>query len=93
MKSLATEKYNQINRVSGERESETNFNKRINKTTICSIESLGYDARGISKQNDKVTFINADLNEKWPVKNNVFDLVTINLVLEHITAIKIKISY
>ena len=33
---------------------------------------------------DKVTFINADLNEKWPVKNNAFDLVTINLVLEHI---------
>jgi len=33
---------------------------------------------------DKATFINADLNEKWPVKNNEFDLVTINLVLEHI---------
>ena len=33
---------------------------------------------------DKATFINADLNEKWPVKNNAFDLVTINLALEHI---------
>ena len=32
----------------------------------------------------KVTFINADLNEKWPVNNNSFDLVTINLTLEHI---------
>ena len=33
---------------------------------------------------DKAIFINADLNEKWPVKNNAFDLVTINLTLEHI---------
>jgi len=33
---------------------------------------------------DKATFINTDLNEKWPVKNNAFDLVTINLALEHI---------
>ena len=32
----------------------------------------------------KVTFINADLNEKWPVSNNSFDLITINLTLEHI---------
>jgi len=32
----------------------------------------------------KVTFINADLNERWPVNNNSFDLITINLTLEHI---------
>ena len=32
----------------------------------------------------KVTFINADLNEKWPVNNNSFDLAIINLTLEHI---------
>ena len=32
----------------------------------------------------KVTFINADLNGKWPVRNNSFDLATINLTLEHI---------
>ena len=32
----------------------------------------------------KVSFINADLNEKWPVNNNSFDLATINLTLEHI---------
>jgi len=32
----------------------------------------------------KVIFINADLNEKWPVNNNSFDLATINLTLEHI---------
>ena len=32
----------------------------------------------------KATFINADLNEKWPVNNNSFDLATINLTLEHI---------
>ena len=32
----------------------------------------------------KVTFINADLSNKWPVKNNSFDLATINLTLEHI---------
>ena len=32
----------------------------------------------------KVTLINADLNEKWPVNNNSFDLATINLTLEHI---------
>ena len=32
----------------------------------------------------KVTFINTDLNEKWPVNNNSFDLATINLTLEHI---------
>jgi ubiquinone/menaquinone biosynthesis C-methylase UbiE len=35
-------------------------------------------------KNKKTTFIKVDLNEKWPVKNNEFDLVTINLVLEHI---------
>ena len=32
----------------------------------------------------KVTFINSNLNEKWPVNNNSFDLATINLTLEHI---------
>ncbi len=32
----------------------------------------------------KVTFIKTDLNGKWPVKNNSFDLATINLTLEHI---------
>jgi len=32
----------------------------------------------------KVTFINVDINEKWPVDNNSFDLATINLILEHI---------
>jgi ubiquinone/menaquinone biosynthesis C-methylase UbiE len=32
----------------------------------------------------KVTFINADLNNEWPVKNDSFDLATINLTLEHI---------
>ena len=33
---------------------------------------------------DKVTFINTDLNENWPVNDNSFDLATINLTLEHI---------
>lgn len=33
---------------------------------------------------ENVTFINANLNEKWPVDNNTFDLATINLTLEHI---------
>ena len=32
----------------------------------------------------KVTFISANLNEKWPVNDNSFDLATINLTLEHI---------
>ena len=36
----------------------------------------------ISSKN--VSFICADLNEKWPVNNNSFDLITINLTLEHI---------
>ena len=36
----------------------------------------------ISSEN--VTFINTNLNEKWPVDNNAFDLATINLTLEHI---------
>ena len=31
-----------------------------------------------------VSFICADLNEKWPVNNNSFDLATINLTFEHI---------
>ena len=35
-------------------------------------------------QTDKVTFINTDLNENWPVNDNSFDLATINLTLEHI---------
>ena len=33
---------------------------------------------------DKVTFINTDLNNDWPVNDNSFDLATINLTLEHI---------
>ena len=33
---------------------------------------------------NKVTFINTDLNENWPVNDNSFDLATINLTLEHI---------
>jgi len=33
---------------------------------------------------DKVTFINTDLNDDWPVNDNSFDLATINLTLEHI---------
>ena len=32
---------------------------------------------------EKVTFINTDINEKWPVDNNSFDLAIINLTLEH----------
>ena len=32
----------------------------------------------------KVTFINTDLNDDWPVNDNSFDLATINLTLEHI---------
>ena len=36
---------------------------------------------------EKATFINADLNEKWPVDDNSFDLATINLTLEHIEII------
>ena len=32
----------------------------------------------------KATFINTDLNEKWTVSDNSFDLATINLTLEHI---------
>ena len=35
-------------------------------------------------QTDKVTFINTDLNDNWPVNDNSFDLATINLTLEHI---------
>ena len=35
-------------------------------------------------KNDKVTLINTDLNENWPVNDNSFDLATINLTLEHI---------
>ena len=33
---------------------------------------------------ENVSFIKADLNEQWLVQNNTFDLVTINLTLEHI---------
>ena len=33
---------------------------------------------------ENVTFIKTNLNEKWPVDNNAFDLATINLTLEHI---------
>ena len=32
----------------------------------------------------KAIFLNADLNKQWNVKDNSFDLATINLVLEHI---------
>lgn len=33
---------------------------------------------------ENVTFIKANLNGKWPVDNNAFELATINLTLEHI---------
>ena len=36
---------------------------------------------------DKVTFINADINENWPVNDNSFDLAVTNLTLEHIEAL------
>jgi ubiquinone/menaquinone biosynthesis C-methylase UbiE len=32
----------------------------------------------------KATFIETNLNEKWEISNNSFDLATINLTLEHI---------
>jgi len=32
----------------------------------------------------KVTFINTNINEKWPISDDSFDLATINLTLEHI---------
>ena len=32
----------------------------------------------------KATFIEIDLNEKWGISNNSFDIATINLTLEHI---------
>ena len=32
----------------------------------------------------KAIFIIADLNDKWNIKNNTYDLATLNLVLEHI---------
>ena len=32
----------------------------------------------------KVTFINTNINENWPISDNSFDLATINLTLEHI---------
>ena len=32
----------------------------------------------------KVAFINTNINEKWPISNDSFDLATINLTLEHI---------
>ena len=62
-------------------------NKRINKTTICSIESLGYDARGISKQNDKVTFINNALPGekvicKYTKTNRKFDEADTSFIIK-----------
>ena len=32
----------------------------------------------------KATFIEIDLNEKWGISNNSFDIATVNLTLEHI---------
>ena len=32
----------------------------------------------------KTTFIETDLNEKWEISNNSFDIATVNLTLEHI---------
>ena len=32
----------------------------------------------------KATFIETDLNEKWEISNNSFDIATVNLTLEHI---------
>lgn len=33
---------------------------------------------------DNIEFIQSDLNNEWPVGDNTFDLITINLTLEHI---------
>lgn len=35
-------------------------------------------------KSNNVTFIQSDLNNKWQVSNNYFDLITCNLTLEHI---------
>ena len=35
-------------------------------------------------KSEKATFINTDINKNWPVNDNIFDLGTINLTLEHI---------
>ena len=35
-------------------------------------------------KNDRVTFINTNINEEWPVDDNLFVLVTISLTLDHI---------
>tara|TARA_Y100000591_G_scaffold271001_1_gene246020 strand:- start:190 stop:819 length:630 start_codon:yes stop_codon:yes gene_type:complete len=35
-------------------------------------------------KSDKVTFIETNLNQEWPVDDNSFDLAIINLTLEHI---------
>ncbi len=35
-------------------------------------------------KSDKVDFIDANINHKWPVNDNSFDLATVNLILEHI---------
>ena len=32
----------------------------------------------------KATFIETDLNDKWGISNNAFDIATVNLTLEHI---------
>jgi len=38
--------------------------------------------------NELVTFVQADIKQKWPFERNAFDWVTCNLVLEHVQDLK-----
>ena len=57
---------------------------RANKLVGLDFSASMFDLARNKITSKNVTFINADLNEKWPVNNNSFDLATINLTLEHI---------
>ena len=57
---------------------------RANKLVGLDFSASMLDLARNKIKTDKVTFINADLNENWPVNDNSFDLATINLTLEHI---------
>jgi malonyl-CoA O-methyltransferase len=53
------------------------------------VYAIDFSERMISKAKEKVksknvVFIQSDITHKWPIKNNLIELVTCNLILEHI---------
>jgi ubiquinone/menaquinone biosynthesis C-methylase UbiE len=60
------------------------FIQQANETTSVDFSEAMLAKAKIKINSDKVSFIQADINEDWPFKQKYYDLVSFSLVLEHI---------